>query len=383
MKQNVIPIKLKRYREAKNVSMRDLAERSGLPYGVYREFELGQTDISIANFHKISSALGVPVQKLTSPSRELRNVRFRSNQKMKERKLVLLEVEHWLNEFEFIEDILNDHLPYKLSHIGKQLNSKKNKVELAANLVRKSLGLNKLEPVRNVCGWIESCGVKVHEMQIPTHDFFGLSVGKSDGGPAIIINTWSEIPVERWIFTAVHELGHLVLHQSDFNVNQTIEEKVHEKEANTFASEFLMPNESFLKKWSSTYGLSFVDRVMIVKRFYQVSFRTVLYRLSINDSNGENYWARFQSEYKRWYNKSLLQNEEPDSLANDAFRASFPEQHSEDEPDKLSPTDFKHNRLVSLVRKALEEEKLGIGRGAEILDLSLEDMRQFITSCVD
>ena len=383
MSSNIIPQNLRRYREAKAVSMRKLAEKSGIPYRLYREFESGKTDIAITDFHKLSSALDVSVQKLTSSRRDLRSVRFRSNQKMKNRKLVLLEVEHWLNEFEFIEDILDDHIPYTLDKIGKQFKSKQSKVEFAAGLVRKVLGLNDEEPVRNVCDLLETNGVKVGEMQIPSHDFFGLSVSKSEGGPAIVVNTWSNIPVERWIFTAVHELGHLVLHKTDFNVEQTKEEKLHEKEANAFASEFLLPQVTFWNKWNSTYGLAFVDRVMIVKRYFQVSYRTILYRLSINDSKSENYWARFQSDYRKIYDKTLLRNEEPDSLAKDAFRASFPEQHCENEPDKLSPADFQHGRLVGLVRTALEKKKLGIGRGAEILGLSLEEMRDLITSWVD
>lgn len=43
-------------------------------------------------------------------------------------------------------------------------------------------------------------------------DFFGLSIGPADGGPAVVVNVWDGISVERWIFTAAHELGHLVLH---------------------------------------------------------------------------------------------------------------------------------------------------------------------------
>ena len=382
MELNIIPQNLQRYREAKAVSIRQLAEKSGVPYDLYRKFEQGKTDLAIADFHKISSVLDVSVQKLISPKRELRSVRFRSVQKMKDRELLLLEVEHWLNEFKFIEDILDDHIPYTLDEICNQVKSKQNKIKLTADKVRKALGLNEDEPVRNICELLESNGIKVGEKQIPTHDIFGLSVGNSKSGPAIVINTWSDIPVERWIFTAVHELGHLVLHKSDFNVKRTKEEKTHENEANAFASEFLMPNEPFWNKWNSTYGLAFIDRVMIVKRFFQVSYRTVLYRLSVSDSNEENYWARFQADYKKSYNKTLLQNEEPDSLAKDAFRASFPEHFCENEPDQLSPSDFTHGRLVGLVRTALEEKKLGIGRGAEILGLSLVEMRELITSWI-
>ena len=51
--------------------MKDLAEKSGIHICMHRDFELGKTDITIANFHKNSSALDVCIQKLTSPVRML------------------------------------------------------------------------------------------------------------------------------------------------------------------------------------------------------------------------------------------------------------------------------------------------------------------------
>jgi hypothetical protein len=34
---------------------------------------------------------------------------------------------------------------------------------------------------------------------------------QSDGGPAVVVNVWGRLSVERWIFTAAHELGHLMI----------------------------------------------------------------------------------------------------------------------------------------------------------------------------
>ena len=41
-----------------------------------------------------------------------------------------------------------------------------------------------------------------------------------------------------------------------------------------------MPEEAFNSEWHDTRGLPLVDRVFKVKRIYQVSYKTVLYRLS-------------------------------------------------------------------------------------------------------
>lgn len=204
----------------------------------------------------------------------------------------------------------------------------------------------------------------------------------SDGGPAIVVNTWDRISVERWIFTAAHELGHLVLHLADYDVRQTDETEGHEQQANAFAAAFLMPEATFRKEWDETYGLPLIDRVLKVKRIFRVSYRTVLHRLAGSGPVQGNIWARFQMDYKRRHGRVLLRDDEPDALAKDAFRASFPENLAAAEPEHLSPVDFPGDRLSRLVRRAIEGEKISLGRGAEILGRSLQDMRDLSASWV-
>ena len=201
------------------------------------------------------------------------------------------------------------------------------------------------------------------------------------GGPAIAVNTWDRISVERWIFTAAHELGHLLLHLEDYDVAEREEEREQEKEANLFASHFLMPAEVFEREWAETYGMAFVDRVLKVKRIFRVSYRTVLYRLSEHHP-GPELWKRFQVDYRRRTGRSLLKDAEPEALAADEFRASFPEHSRAGEPEDLSPLDFVEDRLSCLVRTAVEGEEISLARGAEILGLSLADMRQLASSWV-
>lgn len=104
--------------------------------------------------------------------------------------------------------------------------------------VRGAIDLGEDEPIRDICGLLEARGIKVRGVPVASPHFFGLSVAPSDGGPAIVVNTWDRISVERWIFTAAHELGHLVLHLADYDVGKTDESEEHEVEANAFASAF-------------------------------------------------------------------------------------------------------------------------------------------------
>jgi Zn-dependent peptidase ImmA (M78 family)/DNA-binding XRE family transcriptional regulator len=382
MAEGTIVLNLRRLRMAKGITQENLAEKSGLSRAAYRNIETGKSEPRISSLQDIADALQVPIQQLVEPGRALRAVRFRSNKRMRTREQILADVGRWLDDFGELEDILSDRVQYKLADIQRQLRARKNRGEAAAALARVAFDLNAEEPVRDICGLLESGGVKVGEQGVASHDFFGLSVAAAEGGPAVIVNTWERISVERWIFTAAHELGHLILHLSDYDISLTDEEKQHEEEANAFAAAFLMPGASFQKEWDGTYGLALVDRILKVKRIFRVSYRTVLHRLASRYRGPDNIWARFQRDYCRCHGRTLLRDDEPEALAQDAFRASFPEDRSAGEPDKLSRVDFTQDRLSRLVRKAVEQEKISLDRGAEILRLSLQDMRDLTASWV-
>ena len=366
---------IQRYREAKGVSIAELSSKARLPIKQYKNIESGKSMLTNKILNAISKTLKVSAPKLTYYDSKLQNVRFRSNQKLKDRKLIILEVEHWLNEYKFIENLLEDFQSNSLDEIVKQMKNKEKNISEIAMFTREKFGLGSNEPIINIAGILESNGIKVGEHVVKSHGFCGLSISPEDGGPAIVVNTWKQIPVERWIFTAAHELGHLVLHQADFNVNEIKEGKSHEKEANAFASEFLMPEPLFSEIWKEFRGMSFVERVLTVKRIFRVSYKSVLYRYAVLNPNSENVWVRFKSDYKKLFEKSKFRNLEAIELMKDEFIASSPEFSVQYEPDSLSRADFKCCRFVGLVRTALEEHKISFGRAAEILQISLYDLR--------
>jgi predicted HTH domain antitoxin len=52
-------------------------------------------------------------------------------------------------------------------------------------------------------------------------------------------------------------------------------------------------------------------------------------------------------------------------------------------PDRLTPPASNGERRKRLVREAIEQEKISLGRGAEILGLNLADMRKLAASWVE
>ena len=365
---------IQRYRVAKGMSIKEISNKTRLSVKQYENIESGKSMLTNEKLNAISKALKVSAPKLTYYDSNLQSVRIRSNHKLKDRKEIILEVEHWLNEYNYVENLLKDHQSNPLKEIAKQVKHGEKNISKIAMLTREVFGLSKSEPISNIGGILESNGIKVDEYVVKSHDFFGLSISPEDGGPAIVVNTWKQIPIERWIFTAVHELGHLVLHQSDFNINEIKEGKLHESEANAFATEFLMPEPSFSNFWKEFRGMSFVERVLTVKHIYRVSYKSVLYRYATLNPNSKNVWVRFKSDYKKMFEKSKFRKLEAIESAADEFTASLPEVNVRYEPESLSRADFKCCRFVSLVRTALEEHKISFGRAAEILQISRQEL---------
>lgn len=365
---------VRRLRQVNRQSQKELATAAGLSLAGFRKIETGMAQPRVDSLQSIARALKVGLQELLTPAPELRSVRFRSFKRLRTREHILTQVASWLRDFNELETILGVRLPYALQGLTAP-----DSPEEAAQRVRKKFGLSPTEPIRDLCGLLESRAVKVLLADIASDAFFGLSVSSSDGGPAIVVNTWDRISVERQIFTAAHELGHLVLHLGEYDVDQQEEEKLQEQEANLFASHFLMPNAAFEREWQDTYGLGFIERVFKVKRIFRVSYRTVLYRL-VESTEDKDLWRKFQVFYKKRYGKTLLKRDEPSALAANAFRAATPE--ASREPAGLSSDDFVEDRLSRLVRRAVEQGEISLSRAAEILNLSLEEMRELSAAWV-
>lgn len=369
MNKEVIGANLLRIRQGKGFSQKEAAERSGISRVAYCNIENGSSIPNVSTLQNIADGLEVKLQDLFIPVRTLKKVRFRAYKRMNNRDHILTEVVRWLEDYNYLEDLLKENKKFTFARFEAPKGP--DRAKKAAMLARKMIGLDEKEPIHNIAGLLESNGIKLYPISIASNSFFGLSVSPEEDGPAIVVNVWDRISVERWIFSAAHELGHLLLHFNAFDVDITDEDKEQENEANIFASYFLMPEDAFKSEWINTDGLNIIDRVFKIKRIFQVSYKTVLYRLS---EKYPSVWSKFQYAYKLKFGKTLAGTEEPQPLSHDSFQY-MPEVLRSKEPDSLSPSDFKENRLSKLVQSAIEKDEITMSRGAEILGLDLEDMR--------
>lgn len=353
---------VRRLRILQGRKQEELADKAGISRNAYRAIETGAAEPRVSNLQKIADALEVSLMDLVREVPELKTLRFRSHKTMSaqqraERDDVVTRIALWLKDFNELEQMLGVRRP---SPIGGAVMTKRKPRQVAGE-IRSKLTISPDCPVSDICDVLEDVGIKLFLAPIKSRVFFGLSVGANDEGPAIAINTRMDIPVERRIFSTAHEFGHLLMHQASYDgsVREEIHNDPEEKEADAFAGHFLMPQKAFEKKWDEYSGLHFVDRVIKVKRHFQVSYKTVLFRLIETGGANKSIWQIFQQHYQIRFGKPLSQKTEP-----------FP----------LAEPDFEEDRLDLLVRQALEKELISISRAAEILGISLENMRNRINS---
>ena len=349
----VISRNIHRLRKAKCLERATIASAVGITPDYYGKIESGEVFPNISELSGIASALQVPLRHVVEEVTPLAQVRFRSKDKAHDREQILIDVSRWFYDFCDIEDLLEMKSGYrsKVYEIHDKLPKQNTDPEEAASIARTILGISSTSKINNIRGLLELSGIRVGEFKSPTRDFWGLSIASDNRGHAILINTWEDITVERLIFTAAHELGHLVLHRSDYNSQETDENKNREREADRFASHFLMPHDAFLGEWERSKGKDFYDRVILIKHAFNLSYRAVIYRLA-KEFVGKNFWALFNIKYKQRTLKPLTIIEEPLPIARDAF-------------EEFSPVACR--RLPFLISRAIEEDKISISRAEEIL----------------
>ena len=135
------------------------------------------------------------------------------------------------------------------------------------------------KPIVDVRRLIESLGILCFHLPIPNDEFSGLAWDHPEYGPCILING-GENPGRR-AFTTSHEYAHLLRRDGDSVCDLQIDNGV-EREANRFATEFLMPapdvRESFHRRGLSG-SIPSLDGLAGLARRYSVSLEAMSHRL--------------------------------------------------------------------------------------------------------
>lgn len=143
------------------------------------------------------------------------------------------------------------------------------KIEDIAEAVRDAWGLGR-GPISNIAAIMELHGILLIQESVACPDMDAVSCWQG-GRPYILFSTEVESG-PRNTFNVAHELGHLVLHSAVEMTSDNLKEI--EKQANRFASAFLLPRERFSRE---VLGTS-IDHFKFLKESWGVSIAAMAYR---------------------------------------------------------------------------------------------------------
>lgn len=184
MDQKNIGVNLRRIREAKGLSQAQVADSAGISRVAYRNIENGISTPKVSTLQNIAFGVGVKLQDLFVPIRTLNKVRFRALKRMNSRDNILNEVAQWLDDYNYLENLLNDREDYLFHDLANKLctiGERTDRAKYAAEQARELFGLKVKEPIRDIAGLLDSSGIKVYPLSLASDGFFGLSVSEEDG----------------------------------------------------------------------------------------------------------------------------------------------------------------------------------------------------------
>lgn len=207
--------------------------------------------------------------------------------------------------------------------------------ERAAEIVRAEWSLGE-RPVPHMVRLLEAHGVRVFSLAEEYAEVDAFSFWH-DGFPYVFLNTKKSS--ERSRMDAAHELAHLVLHHRD----DVPRGRQVEREANEFASAFLMPRAGIVP---DAPRFPSVDELVRLKKRWRVSVAALAYRLHAIGVVSD------------WHYRSLCVD-----ISRRGFRSK--------EPDEIRR---ETSAVLEKVLSAMRDERVGIGVIARDLHLPLSDL---------
>ena len=210
--------------------------------------------------------------------------------------------------------------------------------EEAAATLRSAWGLGNA-PIPNMVHLLESKGIRVFSLAEETREVDAFCTWY-EGKPFIFLNTIKS--AERSRFDAAHELGHLVRDIYSMQHGQAHGPEM-ERQANAFASAFLMPKESVVANQPPVYTIKYL---MKLKHYWGVSLAALAYRFNSLELVSE------------WNYRNLCIE-----MAKSGYRTNEPE-----------PMERETSQLLTKVLDILHSRKQGRREIAESLCLNVDEI---------
>lgn len=286
--KEIVAKRIKSARTLAGLSLRELAERmNGLvSHTAITKYEKGAMLPDSTVLVALANALNVKTDYFFRPySVSIEHIEFRKKSKLSGKNVSAIreEVTDRIANYIELERFLNLSSAFK-NPIQDRVIRNGEEVEEAVNhlLTTWKLGFNALP---NVIELLEEKEIKVIEMDAEG-DFDGLSGWALEGIPVVVVN--ENFPIERKRFTALHELGHLVL-----NFDTSLDPKIKERLCHRFAGAMLMPQETFLKVLAPPRSNISIPELITIKETYGISIQAIMARAKALDVISEERYRKF------------------------------------------------------------------------------------------
>ena len=312
----LVPERIREARLARGMTAIDLATSVGVTRQAISKYELGIALPSSDILNSIASSLSMPLSFFQKPLTKPINqgtVFFRSLKTNAARAKDILSMKiQWAAQFAKIlsEDIIfpDVDLPVLPDKYAQIIEFSYDDIEDIALYLRRHWNLG-TAPIKNMSRLLESHGIVVASVKTGYSETDACS-SFIEGRPFVFLDMQKECAV-RTRFNMAHELGHLLLHhdisQKDIDDKKTLDRI--EKEANQFASCFLLPRASFILDIRSTSLASFLP----LKNKWKVSIQAMVYRCRELDifSESQMIYIQKQISAKRWRKHEPYDDEWP------------------------------------------------------------------------
>lgn len=353
------PVAIGQFREAAGLTQEDAGRLVGVTRQTIAAWERGDRSPSVEQFARLARAFHVSLAALLgleSVESEAPRLLFRADDQSALSSELEVLLCHRAADYAEVEKLagelptLPESRPY--DDIDHEI------LEGIARELRDWLGVED-GPLGEVIHLLETRGIKV--IRHPLHEkVSGFSAFRDDWGGVVFVNELH--PTERQYFTALHELGHLVLHRRDYAALPTEAQVAagpgrprkhpRERAADYVAAAVLLP-EHVLRRELRWYRQRWLPEALLVelKYRYRVSTRTVLMRAAdlglISERQRGQQLGRLRTAYGPY-----------------------------DEPGERLPRPQGTHRLERLVMVALLKEAMTTSRAAEILGEPYLEVRQ-------
>ena len=286
--KELIAKRIKSARMLARMSLRELSDALNniVSHNAIQKYENAEMMPDSKVLLALSNVLGVKSDYFFMPYNvEVSNIEFRKNSKLTNKDIDALkeEVRDSISRYLELENYLNISSSFH-NPISDITISNGEDVERAVNklLTDWKIGFNALP---NVIDLLEDKEIKVVEIKAPD-GFDGFSGWANENIPVIVI--CKDYSVERKRFTALHELGHLLL-----NFDSELSHKDVEKLCHRFAGAMLIPEDTFLREFGRIRGNISINELIAVKEVYGISMQAIMARAKALGVIKENTYKGF------------------------------------------------------------------------------------------